>query len=149
MELNRNMTKKLTDEDKKIWKRVTQDVTPLGEPVPFKLPNVVSFEDVIKSLPQPKIKKRSIRIEARIDLHGLTRNEAHHKLTTFLCVQKQKGAKCVLVITGKGYDKNKKGAPGILKRKVPLWLEISNLVKSFTTARIEDGGEGALYVYLK
>lgn len=138
---------KLTNDDKKVWKSVTKSVTPLGMPQPsFRTAApIVSIKDI--DLPKPSQTRRTY--QAVLDLHGMTRNEAHDKLTRFLCIQKQKGHKCVLVITGKGYTKSKNGGPGILKRKVPLWLEVSSLVHSWSTARPEDGGEGALYVFLK
>lgn len=43
-----------------------------------------------------------VEIDARIDLHGLTRHEAHGRLTRFLIQAQGHGARIVLVITGKG-----------------------------------------------
>lgn len=137
----------LTDADKKLWdeyaERITSDAA---------LSPVVKFTDYLNQfsnspeLPKTK-KKNSKRYESVLDLHGMTRNEAHKKLETFLCREKLRGTKCVLVITGKGHGKGE--GLGILKRKVPLWLEISKIVRSCTTADLRDGGSGALYVYLK
>jgi DNA-nicking Smr family endonuclease len=76
----------------------------------------------------------------------MTRDVAHHKLETFLCKEKLRGSRRVLVVTGKGHGKI---GIGILKRKVPLWLEASKIVYSWAFAEQRDGGAGALYVYLK
>lgn len=54
-------------------------------------------------------------IDARFDLHGLTQSEAHGELLHFLRSATARDARLVLVITGKS---------GVLRRQVPLWLEI-------------------------
>ena len=146
--------KKLTPEDHKLWELVTKDVTPLDQsstpsyimpPIPTKkqvVNNIVDFNE-----PNRSKNKNTNRYQAILDLHGMTRDEAHKALETFLCTQKIKGAKCVLVITGKGHGKGE--GLGILKRKVPLWIESSKIAKYSLPAAPKDGGDGALYVYLK
>jgi DNA-nicking Smr family endonuclease len=96
-----------------------------------------------------------VEIDARIDLHGLTRREAHDRLARFLLQAQAHGARIVLVITGKGAP----GAVshfgherGVLRREVPLWLgsaELRPLVVGFETAHVVHGGEGALYVRVR
>lgn len=142
----------LANDDKEIWEKVTETVTPLGSPKKsFKTgAPVISFRDVMEQIQfheSPKIKKNRNRYDAKLDLHGMTRNEAHHALEIFLCKEKMRGSRRVLVITGKGHGKGE--GLGILKRKVPLWLELSKIVHSWSIAAPQDGGDGALYVYLK
>ena len=64
-----------------------------------------------------------------------------------------RGARIVLVITGKGARGGDPFAErGVLKRMVPLWLrlpEFRPLVMGFEAAAIGHGGEGALYVTLR
>jgi DNA-nicking Smr family endonuclease len=82
-------------------------------------------------------------IDARFDLHGLTQGEAHAELLRFLHSATARGARLVLVITGKS---------GVLRRQVPLWLalpEFRALAIGYETAHIRHGGEGALYVRLR
>jgi len=89
-------------------------------------------------------------IDARIDLHGRTQSEAHAALLRFLHRAQAKGAKTVLVITGKG--SNRDSERGVLKRQVPMWLalpEFRGLVVGFGDAGIGHGGEGALYVRVR
>lgn len=96
-----------------------------------------------------RFKRGRMEIEARLDLHGLTREAAHAALSGFLCRAADQGKRTVLVITGKGTARE--GA-GVLRAAVPRWLNeapIRSLVLSFTPARPQDGGEGALYLYLK
>jgi DNA-nicking Smr family endonuclease len=88
-------------------------------------------------------------IDARFDLHGLTQSEAHAALQRFLREAVARGARLVLVITGKGA---RDGERGVLKRQVPQWLalpEFRSLVIGFEDAGVRHGGEGALYVRLR
>jgi DNA-nicking Smr family endonuclease len=90
-------------------------------------------------------------IDGRLDLHGRTQAQAHAALLSFLRGAQAKGARNVLVITGKG-ARAAEGERGVLKRQVPLWLklpELRGLVVGFEQAHIGHGGEGALYVRLR
>lgn len=88
-------------------------------------------------------------IEARVDLHGMTQDEAHALLYAFLNRAHARGARYVLVITGKG---SSSGGDGILKRAVPGWLStplFRQFVTSHDPAARGHGGGGALYVRLR
>ena len=90
-------------------------------------------------------------IDGRLDLHGRTQAQAHAALLSFLRAAQAKGAKNVLIITGKG-ARAAEGERGVLRRQVPLWLklpELRGLVVGFEQAHIGHGGEGALYVRLR
>ena len=92
-------------------------------------------------------------IDGRLDLHGMTQAEAHDALFGFLRAKQARGAKVLLIITGKGArGGDDGGGRGVLKRMVPLWLgkpECRSLVVGFEAAAIGHGGEGALYVSLR
>lgn len=143
----------LTKADLKLWKDYTDRIASESSPAPikYKNPPVVNINDYLnnpKNFPElPKTKKSRNAYDAKLDLHGMTRDEAHKALETFLCVQKMRGSRCVLVITGKGHGKGGDGT-GILKRKVPLWLEVSKIARSWSIAAPHHGGDGALYVKL-
>ena len=97
-----------------------------------------------------KLARGTQAIEARLDLHGHTQSEAHAMLLRFLHRAQAKGAKTVLVITGKGGSRGSER--GVLKRQVPMWLalpEFRGLVVGFSDAAIGHGGEGALYVRVR
>lgn len=103
-------------------------------------------------------RRERIKIEARIDLHGLTQDAAHSALSRFLAACQAKDLRLVLVITGKGLEENENpghwAAPrsGVLRRLVPEWLRtgtLARIVGEVRTAGPRHGGEGALYVRLK
>jgi DNA-nicking Smr family endonuclease len=96
-----------------------------------------------------RLRQGDMAIEGRIDLHGMTQDQAHGALTRFILAAFDDGKRCVLVITGKGY---RDGQSGILRQATPRWLNTPPLrerVLSFTHAQPRHGGEGALYVLLK
>jgi DNA-nicking Smr family endonuclease len=91
-------------------------------------------------------------IEARLDLHGMTQTRAHRALTGFLQRAHSDGLTFVLIITGKGRTIGAESERGVLRRQVPLWLnlpEFRTLVVGFEEAHIGHGGEGALYVRIR
>ena len=83
----------------------------------------------------------------------MTQAEAHDALFGFLRAKQVRGAKVVLVITGKGArGSDDGGGRGVLKRMVPQWLgmpEFRGLIVGFESAAVGHGGEGALYVSLR
>src|SRR5437868_6808151 len=60
-----------------------------------------------------RLKRGLHRIEARLDLHGMTQAEAHGALSAFIASSRVAGRRCVLVITGRGCGQS---VPGVLKR---------------------------------
>jgi DNA-nicking Smr family endonuclease len=110
-----------------------------------------------------RLKQRVARgrepIDARLDLHGMTQQQAHAALLHFLHRAQASGVKTALVVTGKGLRKSSRSdgrdadsRPGVLKRQVPMWLalpEFRLLVVGFDDAHVGHGGEGALYVRLR
>ena len=100
-----------------------------------------------------KLARGSEPIDDRIDLHGMTQADAHAALAHFLRRAQARGARVVLVITGKGARAvDAFSERGILKRQVPHWLEsaaLRPLVVGFESAGIGHGGAGALYVRLR
>jgi DNA-nicking Smr family endonuclease len=94
-----------------------------------------------------RFRKGRMIVEKRLDLHGMTQEQAHGSLNRFLEHSASTGIRCVLVITGKGMR-----GEGILRRMVPRWLNdarLRPLILSFSHAQIPDGGDGALYILLK
>lgn len=113
-----------------------------------------------------KVKRGQLKPEAQLDLHGFRRSDAHGALDLFIARCYDQGKKMVLVITGKGaspYSAPKQRRHrtendfefrdrGVLKTKVPLWLEtptMRSMVHSVQEAHPRHGGSGALYVFIR
>ena len=165
-------------EDRVLWEKVARTVTPLGPPravmteievadferlleapkpgpVPLLLPKIVTKPKTTKSPEaiddpiQRRIAKGKVAIEARIDLHGMTQDQAHGLLLSFIHRAAQRHLRTVLVITGKGRSAK---SEGVLKRAVPHWLSqpaFALYVSGYADAAQSHGGQGALYVRLR
>jgi DNA-nicking Smr family endonuclease len=107
-----------------------------------------------------RIARGHVEIDARLDLHGLTQANAERRLRAFLLRARGDGLRTVLVITGKGTERDTDGGHiasgrsgrGVLRRSVPLWLEAPELrdcVAGMAPAHIRHGGTGALYIHLR
>lgn len=97
-----------------------------------------------------RLSRGQLTIEGRLDLHGLTQDEAHSRLSGFIRRAVGAGKRNVLVITGKGFKAS--GEIGVLRQSVPRWLNEPSLRRHIVTlrhAQPKDGGEGALYVLLR
>ena len=92
-----------------------------------------------------RVARGRVEIDARLDLHGLTLERARSRLKTFLASAQARGARLVLVITGKG-------GTGALRRETPFWLsspEMRAMVIGFEESAQHHGGAGALYVRIR
>jgi DNA-nicking Smr family endonuclease len=103
-----------------------------------------------------RLKRGKLDPESRIDLHGMTLDRAHPVLVTFILSAQTQGLRLVLVITGKGKDRDE-GGPipvrrGVLRHQVPQWLALppcAQAVLQVVQAHVGHGGGGAYYVWLR
>jgi len=132
---------KISDKDKEDWKNFLKNKD--------KIPNK-DFVD-----------KKNIRYEKikRIDLHGYTIEEANKTVEQFIQKCFDESVTKIIVITGKGLRSKNVENPylskdlSILKYSVPEFIEsnigLTKIIIEITDAKIEDGGGGAFYIYLK
>ena len=135
------MNKKISDKDKEDWENFLKNKE--------KIPN----KDFIvnKKIRDEKIKK--------IDLHGFTLQEANKAIEHFIKKSFTEDVTKIIVITGKGLRSKNVQNPylskdlSILKYSVPEFIESNNnlmkMIIEITDARIEDGGSGAFYIFLR
>ena len=134
------MNNSISDKDKKDWENfLSSDVS---------LPNKDLNIDIKKNI-----------LTKKIDLHGFSLEEANKKIEDVIKNYYGIGVKKIIVITGKGLHSNHIEDPyiskdlGILKNSVPEFIknnkELMSLIQSIEMAKIDDGGEGAFYIYLK
>jgi DNA-nicking Smr family endonuclease len=89
-------------------------------------------------------------VQAHVDLHGATREEAREKVARFILESRRAGRRSVLLEHGRGI--HSKDQIPVLKQAVRSWLErgqIARSVLAFASARPADGGAGAVYVLLR
>ncbi len=135
------MIKKISDKDKKDWEKFLKNEE--------KIPN----KDFISS---KKIRHEKIK---KIDLHGYSLQEANKSVESFIQKCFDNSVTKIIVITGKGLRSKNKENPylskdlSILKYSVPEFIEnnslLNKMIIEITDAKIEDGGSGAFYIYLK
>lgn len=96
-----------------------------------------------------KLRRGQMKIDASLDMHGMSKKEAWEALQSFLSSCYESGHRSLLVITGKGHAGDR---PGVLREHVPQWLRempLLQYVLQFHRARPKDGGDGAFYVLLR
>ena len=135
------MIKKITDKDKEDWE------------------NFLNNKEKISN--KDFIHKKKIRYERikKIDLHGHTIDEANKAIEQFIQKCFEENVTKIIVITGKGLRSKSAENPylskdlSILKYSVPEFIEtntvLMKMIIEITDAKIEDGGSGAFYIYLK
>ena len=143
--LNKNSVKKKDiknpDKDKHDWENFLNNKE--------KIPN----KDFVH-----KKNKRYEKIK-KIDLHGYTIEEANKAIEQFIQKCFDENVTKIIVITGKGLRSKNVENPylskdlSILKYSVPEFIEsnrdLMKLIIEITDAKIEDGGGGAFYIFLK
>jgi len=94
-----------------------------------------------------ELKRGKRPIENRLDLHGLTVEQAHRSCMRFIHRCQQTRQNCVLIIHGQGYRST--GGVPVLKQQINYWLRQHDAVLAFCSALQRDGGKGAVYVLLR
>jgi DNA-nicking Smr family endonuclease len=94
-----------------------------------------------------KLRRGHFAVESEIDLHGLTALEARDAMRDFITEAVARRMSCVRVIHGKGRRSGPRGP--VLKNVVNQWLQRTDAVLAFGSARAIDGGSGAIYVLLR
>ncbi len=103
-----------------------------------------------------RLQKGQMPIDARLDLHGMTVEQAKLRLKSFLLNAHAGGDRVILVITGKGlrsgFDEFNRPNRGVIREGLPQWVkdkEIAPMIVQITPAHRQHGGDGAFYLYLR
>jgi DNA-nicking Smr family endonuclease len=94
-----------------------------------------------------KLRRGHWPVQDRLDLHGLNTDAARKLLQEFLHEAVQHGARCVLVVHGKGI--NSRGGEAVLRKLTRHWLTQHPRVLAWCDAPPQEGGSGAVLVLLK
>ena len=109
-----------------------------------------------KDINLKKIYRQKVR---SIDLHGYTLNQANKEIEEFIIKCHEANINKLIIVTGKGLHSQNEKNPyvskdlSILKHSVPEYIKnnkrLMKLIYDIKDAKIEDGGSGAFYIYLK
>ena len=134
------MKKKIADKDLKDWN------------------TFLNSKDTIFNKDKSSINKNYSFVRT-VDLHGYSLDDANSFIEKFILESSKKSVKKIIVITGKGLRSKNYEDPfiskdlSILKNSVPNFVKnnkaLSKLISGIESAEIQDGGEGAFYIYLK
>ena len=166
------MNKKISEKDKEDWENfLTNKKKILKEKIEKKIKEPTperdkedweKFLNTKEKIPNKDfVHKKNIRYEKirKIDLHGFTIEEANMTIEQFIESCFDESVTKIIVITGKGLRSKNVENPylskdlSILKYSVPEYIEknksLTKFIIEITDAKIEDGGSGAFYIYLK
>ena len=134
------MTDKISDKDKKDWE------------------NFISGDEKLPNKDN-KFQKNTFVKTKSIDLHGYTLEEANRSIENFIIKSYEDGINKLIVVTGKGLHSQNEKDPyvsknlSILKYSVPEFISnnqsLMKIIYEIQDAKIEDGGGGAFYIFLK
>ncbi len=134
------MSNNISDKDKKDW---------------------LKFIESKDKIPDKDIKNASSKNlkQKKIDLHGYSLDEANNLIKEFIQRSYEERINKIIVVTGKGLHSQNEKDPyvskdfGILKYSVPEFIKsdknLMNIINEIKEAKIEDGGSGAFYIFLK
>ena len=134
------MTDNISDKDKKDWEKF------------------ISGDETLPNKDNKFQKKTSLKIKS-IDLHGYTLEKANRSIESFITKSYEDGINKLIVVTGKGLHSQNEKNPyvsknlSILKYSVPEFISnnknLMKIIHEIQDAKIEDGGAGAFYIFLK
>ena len=134
------MTDNISEKDKKAWEKF------------------ISGDERLPNKDNKFQKKTTLKIKS-IDLHGYTLEEANRSIENFITKSYEDGINKLIVVTGKGLHSQNEKDPyvsknlSILKYSVPEFISnnknLMNIIYEMQDAKIEDGGSGAFYIFLK
>ena len=134
------MNNNISNKDKKDWEKFINSNK--------KLPN--------KDLNYKKEINKKIR---SIDLHGYSLDEANKTIEIFITKAFSENINKLIVVTGKGLHSQNDKDPyvsknlSILKYSIPEFISnnanLMSMINEISDAKIEDGGGGAFYIFLK
>tara|TARA_B100000427_G_scaffold318110_1_gene314927 strand:+ start:631 stop:1050 length:420 start_codon:yes stop_codon:yes gene_type:complete len=134
------LSDKISEKDKKDWE------------------NFLSSEDKLPNKDFQQNLKKFTKVK-QIDLHGFTLEKANKTIEKFIYDSYENKVSKIIVVTGKGLHSNVEKDPyvsnelSILKYSVPEYIknnqELMKKIIEIKDAKVEDGGAGAFYIFLK
>ena len=140
--MKKKYPEKVTKKDKKDWLAFTKQIGNLYDKDSYIIKKNTSLDSIKK-----------------LDLHGVSLNDANKIVKKFIIESSNRGYKKLLVVTGKGLRSKSYNNPyvseklNILRYSVPEFIksdeDLKNKINGVLKANTKDGGEGAIYIFLK
>ena len=134
------MNEKISDKDKRDWEKFVSSKERL-------INKDIKFE-----------KKKRFKVK-HLDLHGYSLMDANKKIRDYINYSYSNEISKLVVVTGKGLHSNVEKNPyvskdlSILKYSIPEYINTNNelldKILEIKDAKIEDGGSGAFYIFIK
>ena len=134
------MNNNISDKDKKDWENFLSDKETLIDK-------------------DNNLKKNNETKTIRFDLHGYSLDQANKEINKLINYSYNQKINKLIIVTGKGLHSENEKDPyvskdlGILKYSVPEYIrnnkELMDMIRNIEDAKIEDGGSGAFYIFLK
>ena len=134
------MNNNISDKDKKDWENFLSEKKTL-----------IDKDDNLKKSNETKT--------IRFDLHGYSLEQANKEINKLINYSYNQKINKLIIVTGKGLHSENEKDPyvskdlGILKYSVPEYIrnnkELMDMIRDIEDAKIEDGGSGAFYIFLK
>ena len=134
------MTDDISEKDKKAWENFLSSNEPLSDK-------------------DKEHKTKTFTKSRSIDLHGYTLENANKLIENFITQSYDEGINKLVVVTGKGIHSNNEKNPyvskdlSILRYSIPEFINnnksLMKIIYEIKDAKVEDGGTGAFYIYLK
>ncbi len=132
----------LSEKDKKDWINFTKEI----ENIKNKDIDLFKNTKILRKIP-------------KLDLHGLSLQKANEEVNKFINKSFFSGYRKILIITGKGTRSKARNNPYIseelnmIRYSVPEYINsnesLYKKISKVTKADLKDGGEGAIYIFLK
>jgi len=117
------------------------------------------FGDLYDKESDLSINNKIINKTRKIDLHGYSLSDANTKVDRFINESFANGYKKLLIVTGKGLrskvydDPYRSEKMSVLRYSIPEFIRsnknLSDKINKITIANVKDGGDGAMYIFLK
>mgnify|MGYP001257351999 CR=1 FL=1 len=134
------MSNNISEKDKKVWQ------------------TFISGKEKLFNKDKSFVDRKSFKSRS-VDLHGYNLEEANSFIENFILKSYQENINKLIVVTGKGLHSQNEKNPyvskdlSILRYSVPEFINnnksLMKIIYEIKDAKVEDGGTGAFYIYLK
>tara|TARA_S200000501_G_C20768462_1_gene719431 strand:+ start:232 stop:648 length:417 start_codon:yes stop_codon:yes gene_type:complete len=134
------LSNNISEKDKKVWQ------------------TFISGKEKLFNKDKSFVDRKSFKSRS-VDLHGYNLEEANSFIENFILKSYQENINKLIVVTGKGLHSQNEKNPyvskdlSILRYSVPEFINnnksLMKIIYEIKDAKVEDGGTGAFYIYLK